>query len=341
VEAVLQIAERILADCETPVLIDDHNIFVSISIGIVMGSADYHEAANLIRDADIAMYRAKAQESNSYKFFDAAMYAEAIRRLTLENDLRKALSQGELIIYYQPIVNLLQGRLMGFEALIRWQHPTRGLIAPDEFIPIAEETGLVIPLDSWMIYQACEQMVHWQEQFPTQCPLKVSVNLSVQDLHRSALLKDIDDILSSTRLTGDSITLEITESMLIEDVDQTIDVLTQLASRQIQISIDDFGIGYSSLGYLHRLPIHNLKIDRTFVGKMHLENRNYQVVSTILTLSKQLGFTVVAEGIETAQHLQQLQQLGCELGQGYLFAQPLTTSEVEGLLSNAPRDWCI
>ncbi|MGD1855982.1 MAG: EAL domain-containing protein [Leptolyngbyaceae cyanobacterium] len=339
VEIIIQISERILADCQTPVLIDDHKIFTSTSIGIVMGSKNYHNAANLIRDADIAMYRAKAQERNSYRFFDATMYAEAMSRLTLENDLRKALAQQELVICYQPVVNLLEGHLMGFEALIRWQHPTLGLIAPSEFIPIAEETGLVMALDSWMIYQACEQILHWQQQFPQQCPLKISINLSAQQLHKSTLLHDIDRILSSTRLTGESIILEITERMLIEDVEQTIELLTQLASRQIQISIDDFGTGYSSLGYLHRLPVHNLKIDRTFVGNMHLDKRNYQVVNTILALSNQLGFTVVAEGIETDQQLQQLQQLGCELGQGYLFAQPLTPDDVDAILSDAPKDW--
>nr|WP_268744319.1 EAL domain-containing protein [Leptolyngbya sp. Heron Island J] len=258
-----------------------------------------------------------------------------MNRLTLETDLRKALTQQEFIIYYQPIIRLIDNRLIGFEALARWQHPTRGLICPSEFIPIAEETGLITSLDSWMIHQVCEQVADWRNRFPNHFPIKISVNLSVQDLHRASLLQDIDQILNSTRLGGDIIALEITESTLIEDIDKTIDLLTQLASRQIQISIDDFGTGYSSLSYLHRLPIHTLKIDRSFVGNMHLKNPNYQVVNTILALSKQLGLTVVAEGIETPQHLQQLQTLGCELGQGYLFSKPLTVCDVETLLTGS------
>ncbi len=335
VEDVIQVAERILADCQTPVLIDDHKISVSTSIGIATGSEAYHEASNLIRDADIAMYRAKAQENNSYKFFDGEMYLEAMNRLTLETDLRKALTQQEFVIYYQPIVSLIDNQLIGFEALTRWQHPTRGLIDPSEFIPVAEETGLITSLDSWVIHHVCEQIADWQNRFPHHFPFKISINLSVQDLHRTGLLQDIDQILNSTCLGGDLIALEITESTLIEDIDKTIDLLTQLAARQIQISIDDFGTGYSSLSYLHRLPIHTLKIDRSFVGNMALENPNYQVVNTILALGKQLGLTVVAEGIETSQHLHQLQTLGCELGQGYLFSKPLTIHEVETFLTGS------
>ena len=335
VEDVIQVAKRILADCQTPVLIDDHKIFVSTSIGIAIGSETYYEASNLIRDADIAMYRAKAQENNSYKFFDGEMYLEAMQRLTLETDLRKAITQQEFVIYYQPIIRLIDNQLIGFEALARWQHPTRGLICPSEFIPVAEETGLIMSLDSWVIHQVCEQVADWRNRFPNHFPIKISVNLSVQDLHRASLLQDIDQILNSTCLSGEMIALEITESTLIKDIDKTIDLLAQLASRQIQISIDDFGTGYSSLSYLHRLPIHSLKIDRSFVGNMHLENPNYQVVSTILALSQQLGLTVVAEGIETFQHLQQLQTLGCELGQGYLFSKPLNSCEVESLLDTS------
>ena len=338
VESTIQIAERILADCQTPILIDNQKIFTSTSIGIVLGSGEYHQASDLIRDADIAMYQAKAQESNSYKFFDAAMYLEAITRLTLETDLRKAITQQEFVIYYQPIIRLADRQLIGFEALARWWHPTRGLIGPSEFIPVAEETGLVASLDSWIIEHACLQIARWQQQFPAHLSLKISINLSVQDLHRSNLLKDIDKVLAQTGLAGNLITFEITESVLIKDREQTIDLLTQLASRQIQISIDDFGTGYSSLSYLHHLPIHTLKIDRSFVGSMHLENRNYQVVSTILALSKQLGLTVVAEGIETPEHLQQLQQLGCELGQGYLFAKPLTAQQIEIILASSTID---
>ncbi|NER39887.1 MAG: EAL domain-containing protein, partial [Oscillatoria sp. SIO1A7] len=326
-EDVLQIAKQILTGCQAPIDIKGHQIFTSISIGIVLGTKDYHQATDLIRDADIAMYRAKTQERNSYKFFDAGMHVEALKRLTLETDLRKAIDREEFTIHYQPIVDLLDCRLVGFEALVRWQHPTRGLISPGEFVPVAEETGLIALLDSWVFHKACEQIVTWN--FSNSYPLKISINLSVPDLCKPTLIRDIDDVLANTGLEGNLINLEITESMLIEDVDKTIDLLAQLASRQIQIGIDDFGTGYSSLNYLHRLPVHNLKIDRSFVSQMQAGKRNYRVVSTIIALSKQLGLTVVAEGIETKEQMEQLQQLGCQFGQGYLFSKPLAPSDIE------------
>ena len=329
VEKVIQIVNRILVDCQTPLIINGHEIFISFSIGIALGKKDYHQASDLIRDADIAMYQVKKQGRNSYKFFDSDMHAQVLRRLTLETDLRKAFERREFVVHYQPIVNLRNYQLAGFEALVRWRHPTRGVILPDKFVPVAEETGLISPLDSWVFYQACQQMVSWKSKFANYSTLKISINLSAQDLRKFNSIKDIDCILSDTGLAGDSITLEITESMLIEDIDQTIDLLAQLESRNMQISIDDFGTGYSSLNYLHRLPVHSLKIDCSFIRQMEAENRNYQVVSTIIALGNQLGLTVVAEGIETLQQLQQLQQLGCQLGQGYIFSEPLSPNEIE------------
>lgn len=328
-DSVIHIAERILADCKVSLVIEDHEIFISLSIGIVMGTTAYQKAAELIRDADTAMYRAKAKGNNSYKFFDTRMHIQALTRLTLETDLRKALKSHGLVVYYQPIFNLLNQRLVGFEALVRWQHPTRGFVSPSEFVPIAEETGLIVPLDSWVFHQACQQMARWKEKFSCLVSLRISINLSVQDLHNTNLIQDIDNILASIGLEGQSITLEITESMLIEDIDRTIEIFDHLASRKIQISIDDFGTGYSSLNYLHRLPVHSLKIDQSFVGQMITKNRNYQVISTIIALSNQLGLTAVAEGIETAEQLQELQKLGCELGQGYLFSKPIAAHEIE------------
>ncbi|MEM8642906.1 MAG: EAL domain-containing protein [Cyanobacteria bacterium P01_G01_bin.54] len=329
---VVQIAERILADCQMPFIIGGREIFTSLSIGIVLGTSDYHQATDLIRDADIAMYRAKAQGKNSYRFFDALMHTESLNRLTLETELRRALDQKEFTVYYQPIVDVFDHRLVGFEALVRWQHPSRGLILPDEFVPIAEEIGVIVPIDHWVFHQACQQMVHWQKQFAHLFPLKISINFSAQNLLSPTSIKTIDRSLADTGLAGDAIVLEITESMLIEDLDQTIDVLAQLASRGILISLDDFGTGYSSLTYLHRLPVDTVKIDRTFVSQMQAKNRNYQVVSTIITLSNQLGLTVVAEGIETSLQLQQLQQLGCQSGQGYLFSKPLAPHQIEAYL---------
>ena len=330
-EEITHIAERILTDCQTPITINNHQIFTSFSIGIVMGNHTYQHAAELIRDADIAMYQAKSQGQNSYRFFDTAMHTEVLSRLTLETELRKALDQQELTIHYQPIMSLPHQRLVGFEALVRWQHPTRGLIGPDEFISVAEETELIAQIDSWVLKQACQQLADWQHQFTDCADLKISVNLSAQDLYKANLLKEIDKVLEHTGLSGQAIALEITESTLIKEFSQTIDLLMQLAARGVQISIDDFGTGYSSLSYLHRLPVNNLKVDRSFVSQMESEPRNYQVVSTIMTLSQQLGLTAIAEGIETLQQLQQLQALGCQLGQGYLFTKPLAALEIETL----------
>ncbi|MBX2862432.1 MAG: EAL domain-containing protein [Leptolyngbyaceae cyanobacterium MAG.088] len=334
-EDIIHCVEQILADGQTPITIDEHQVFINTSIGIATGHNGYSQASTIIRDADIAMYCAKAQENTFYKFFDEVMHAEVMSRMTLETDLRHAFNQQELVLTYQPIVSLADRQLIGFEPLIRWQHPHRGTISPESFIPIAEETGLITTLDSWVIFNACEQLASWQQQFPGHTPLRLSINLSVQDLYRSSLLQDIDHILNSTPITGDLITFEITESILIEDIDQTIDFLTKLATRQIKISIDDFGTGYSSLSYLQRLPVHSLKIDRSFVSNMQVDNRDYQLVGTILALAKQLGLMTVAEGIETQHHLYQLQQLGCQFGQGYLFSKPLTVSDVEVMLANS------
>ena len=335
---VVQVAEGIIEDCKTPLIIDDHQIFTSISIGIVLGNHHYQQGADLIRDSDIAMYCAKTEARSSYKFFDAEMHSRAIKRLTLEADLRSAISRNELVIHYQPVVDLSTDKLFGFEALVRWQHPMNGLISPDEFIPIAEEVGLIISLDDWVLNQACQQMVLWQRQFPHLSTLKIGVNLSAQDLCKSHLIERLNRVLASTGLKEDSLVLEITESMLIDDIDRTTALLGQLASRNIRISIDDFGTGYSSLNYLNRLPVHSLKVDRSFVSQMQEGNRNYQVVKTILSLSRQLGLTAVAEGIETTYQMQQLQSLGCQLGQGYFFAKPLTAADTEAYMRQNFRE---
>ncbi|MGM3308003.1 putative bifunctional diguanylate cyclase/phosphodiesterase [Anabaena sp. WFMT] len=328
-EKAIQITTRILQDFQIPLIINNSEVVISTSIGIVLGTKNYDLAADLLRDADIAMYEAKAQGRNSYKIFDAQMHTQAVNRLTLETEIRKALEREEFIVYYQPIIDIFSNRLIGFEALVRWQHPTRGFILPNEFVPIAEETGLIVPIDHWMFYTACQQLATWKTNFPNCFPLKISINLSVQDIRQDNFIENIDKILKETKLDGEFISLEITESMLIENINQTIDLLTKLKLRKNEISIDDFGTGYSSLSYLHRLPADNLKIDRSFVTQMQEGNRNYQVVSTIITLSNQLGLTVIAEGIETIQQLQWLQQLGCEFGQGYLFSKPLAAEDIE------------
>ncbi|MDM9584821.1 EAL domain-containing protein [Nostoc sp. GT001] len=352
IEKAIQITERILKDFQTPLILNDSEVVISTSIGIVLGTKNYTRASDLLRDADIAMYKAKTQDRSSYKIFDIEMHTQAVNRLTLETDIRKALEREEFVIYYQPIVDILGDayggqsqdvsrelqlqavRLIGFEALVRWQHPTRGLILPEKFVPVAEETGLIVQIDRWMFYKACQQLANWKTKFASHFPLKMSINLSAQDIRQASLIDGIDQTLSQMGLEGDSIALEITESMLIDNISQTIDLLTQLKDRKIQISIDDFGSGYSSLNYLHRLPADNLKIDRSFVSQMQEGNRNYQVVSTIIALSNQLGLAVIAEGIETPQQLQWLQELGCEFGQGYVFSKPLRYETAEVLLAS-------
>ncbi|BAZ53980.1 multi-sensor hybrid histidine kinase [Nostoc sp. NIES-4103] len=331
IEEAIVVAERILTEFQAPLMLNGYEVFITTSIGIVFGKDNYHQASDLLRDSDIAMYRAKSQGKSCYKIFDSQMHTQALIRLNLENDLRKAVERQEFIVYYQPIIDINHNHLIGFEALARWQHPTLGFMTPSEFIPIAEETGLIILLDSLILYNACQQIVTWQTQFCHQFPLKLSVNLSVQDLRQPSLVKDIKHILSQTGLDGHFLTIEITEGILIENIIETLKILEQLKALGIQISIDDFGTGYSSLNYLHRFPVDTLKIDRSFIHHMQEGSRNYQVVKTIITLSNQLGLAVVAEGIETQQQLQWLQELGCEFGQGFLFSRPLAADEVEAI----------
>jgi diguanylate cyclase (GGDEF)-like protein len=330
IDEVIKITERILNDFQVPLILNGGEIFINVSIGIVLGNKNYHQAADLLRDSDLAMYKAKAQGRNSYKIFDVKMHNQAIKRLTLETDLRNAIDRQEFMVYYQPIIDILNGdRLIGFEALVRWKHPTSGMISPMDFVTIAEETGAIVALDSWVFYEACKQLAKWQAKFTNSPALKMSINLSVQDIRNPNLLTDIDRILTETGLDGKSITLEITESILIADIEQIIDLLTQIKARNIQVSIDDFGTGYSSLNYIHRLPVDYLKIDRSFINQMQEASRNCQIVRTIIALSNQLGLAVVAEGIETLEQLQILRNLKCEFGQGYLFSKPLSVKEIE------------
>ncbi|MEG5042404.1 EAL domain-containing protein [Microcoleus sp. B3-C5] len=258
-----------------------------------------------------------------------------LNRLTLENDLQRALEHQEFVTYYQPIVNLQTQNVVGFEALVRWQHPDRDMVLPGEFIPCMEETGLIVPVGMLVLKQACQQLRAWHQRGWTQ--LTMSVNLSVRQFTCPTLLADIDRVLAETAVNPAHLKLEITESAIVDNAQKAIALTEQLRSRQIQISIDDFGTGYSSLGQLHCFPVNNLKIDRSFVNQIQAGNRNYQVVNTIITLSNQLELAVIAEGLETTQQLQCLQQLGCEFGQGYLFSKPLTGAEIERIYLKSDR----
>lgn len=328
-EYIVNIIERVFDNFQSPFQIEGHDIVVTLSIGIALGNKNYFEAADLLRDSDIAMYKAKQEAHNSYQFFDTNMHFQAQRQCSLEKDFRHALKNKEFILHYQPIFDIAEYRLVGFEALVRWQHPMLGLIPPDEFIPLAEETGLVILLDCWVMMNACQQLALWRKKFPNFSDIKMSINLSPEDLRWNSLIKEIDNTLAYNNLEGDSIIFEITESILVKDVEKTINLLSQMTSRNIQISIDDFGAGYSSLNYLHRLPVDIIKIDRSFIQNIQGEKSNNEVVKTILSLCKRLNLTTIAEGIERPLQLQELKDMGCKLGQGHLFSKPMINRDIE------------
>ena len=273
------------------------------------------------------MYQAKLRGKGSYQLFDPQMHVSMLNRLTLESDLKRALEQQEFILYYQPIINLQTQAIDGFEALVRWKHPVRGIVNPAEFIPYMETTGLIVPVGMLILKQACEQLYLWERRGWNN--LSMSINLSARQFACPTLLADIDHILAKTRVNPSLLKLEITESGIMDNAQLAITLTEALRSRQIQISIDDFGTGYSSLSYLHRFAVDNLKIDRSFVNQIRSERRRYYVVDTIIALSKQLGLSVIAEGIETEQQLEWLKNIGCLFGQGYLFDKSLPAAEVE------------
>jgi len=329
----VDVAERILEELRSPLSINDKEIFISASIGIALGTNCRRHAEELVRDADIAMYRAKANGRASYAIFDPAMHQQVLQRLELENYLRRALDMEELVLYYQPIFSLTNLQVVGFETLLRWQHPNLGLVTPDQFVTIAEETGLIVPVGKWILCTACQQLAEWQAQFSALGGLKMAVNLSVKQLKADILLPQLDDALNQAGITGESLTLEITENLLVQDIDTTSQLLKQVRDRGVHISIDDFGTGYSSLSYLHQLPVDSLKIDRAFVSPEATDNRHRTIAEAVVALSNLLGLNAIAEGIETSEQLRWLQSLNCEYGQGYLFSQPLPVEGIEDLLT--------
>jgi diguanylate cyclase (GGDEF)-like protein len=334
---VTHIANRVQTDLALPYDLEGHKVFVSVSMGIVPNAAEYERPEDVLRDADIAMYRAKGQGRGRYEMFDTTMLAYATTRLEMETNLRKALERKEFVIHYQPIVELETRRIVGFEALVRWQHPTRGLISPAEFIPMAEETGLIVPIGYWVLAEACRQIREWQSLFPADPPLTVSVNLSARQFAQLDLVKKVAWSLQKTGLDASGLQLELTESMIVEDAESTAAILSELRSLGVQVQIDDFGTGYSSLGYLQRLPIDTLKIDRTFVSRIGRDKGGTEIIRTILALAHDLGMKVVAEGIETDEQLSKLSAMECEYGQGYLFTKPVDSQTVEALLSKSSQ----
>jgi diguanylate cyclase (GGDEF)-like protein len=321
-----QLARQLLSSFETPFVIAGREIFITTCIGIAIDSTHQQPADALLQNAETAMYQAKLQGRGHYQLFDQRMQLAIAHRLTLENDLKRALEEHTFINYYQPIVDLHTQQVVAFEALVRLWHPQRGMISPGEFIPCLEQTGLIIPVGICVLKQACRQLRYWH-----QCgwpDLKMSVNFSTRQFASPTLLADIDRVLTETQVNPACLQLEITESAIMENAEAAIAITEQLRSRQIQISIDDFGTGYSSLGYLHRFPLNTLKIDRSFVSGQEACQRNVPVIETILTLSQQLGLSVVAEGIECREQVAWLQRIGCQYGQGYFFSKPLPAEAV-------------
>ncbi|MDQ1522608.1 MAG: hypothetical protein QOE47_532, partial [Pyrinomonadaceae bacterium] len=329
----IAVAERIGRELLTPFDLGGHEVFASASVGIALSTIGYNSSEEILRDADTAMYRAKAQGNGCYEVFDKLMHARALSLLKLENDLRRAVERGEFEVFYQPIIRLKTGMISGFEALVRWRHPERGIVSPLEFIPAAEETGLIIPMGSWVLRQACRQLSRWQAEYPAEAPLTMSVNLSGKQFRQSDLVDQVKRILNETKLPPQCLRLEITESVVMEDAEVATAMLRQLRSLNVQLSIDDFGTGYSSLSYLHRFPINILKIDRSFVGRMCLEEESLGIVETIVILASKLKMNVVAEGIETEEQCEGLRDLGCEYGQGFIFAEPVTQEAATKLLA--------
>ena len=328
-------AERLMKALAPPFVLAGKEVFTSISIGIALSNSAYEQPEDMLRDADTAMYRAKSLGKARYEVFDADMRASVMARLQLETDLRRALERNEFRNFYQPIVSLESGRIVGLEALLRWQHPTRGMIAPEEFIFVAEETGLIRELGWWSLREACRQMSSWKARSESYLDLTVSVNLSAKQLLQPHLVNDMDKLLQEVGLPPEALKLEITESAVMADPAAAAETLQQIKSLGIRLAIDDFGTGYSSLSYLHRFPLDTLKIDRSFISGGG-EGDTMEIARTIMPMAKNLRLDVVAEGVETLEQVALLKRLQCKYAQGYYFSKPLAPEEVPPILSEDP-----
>lgn len=331
-----RVAERIQAALAKPFVLEGHEVFTTASIGIALSTAGHTRPEYFLRDADTAMYRAKSRGKARYEMFDEAMHQRAVVQLRLETDLRRALERGEFRLRYQPIMSLANGWVTGFEALARWQHPERGLILPGEFIPLAEETGLIIPLGRWVLETACQQLKTWLDQFPDLPDLSMSVNLSARHFQQPNLAAEVLGVLERTGLSARNLRLEITESVLMDDPDSHFRVVRELRRAGVQVQIDDFGTGYSSLSYLRRFSVDTLKIDRSFLADEG-QGEGWEIVETIITLARDLGVTVIAEGVETEEQTHRLKALRCEHAQGFLFREPVDAETATALLAAQRR----
>jgi diguanylate cyclase (GGDEF)-like protein/PAS domain S-box-containing protein len=339
VDDAVQVANRIHERLAAPINLGGHEVFITASIGIAVHTPDYEKPEDLLRDADTAMYRAKGSGRACHVVFNRGMHQFVVARLKLESDLRRAIERGQIEVYYQPFVDLTTGTVVGLEALVRWNHPKRGLILPDDFLTVAEETGLIVPIGQHVILQACRRVRELQLKYPEHRDLRVSVNLSNKQFFQSDLDDQIAAALAGSGLAPEHLGLEITEGVIIRHAESASSRFSRLKALGVQLYLDDFGKGYSSLNYLHRYPMDILKIDRSFVTRIDQEGSNLSIVAAIVTLGHQLGMEVVAEGIQSVEHVAKLRGLKCEYGQGFFFSHPVDGDEVEALITRDVRDW--
>ena len=335
VEEATAVAERILESLARPFEFAGREVFTSASIGIAMSSRTYESPEDILRDADTAMYRAKAMGKAQHAVFDSKMHAEARSLLQMRTELRHAVERSELELQYQPIVDLFTGRLIGFEALVRWRHQERGLVWPEEFIPVAEENGLIEAISRWVLEHACRQTQQWRIETPGAEDIAVSVNLSSRSFAHPRIVDLVADVLKETGLPASSLKLEVTESSIMEN-ESSADVLDKLKDLGVQLYLDDFGTGYSSLSYLQRFNVDALKIDKSFVQRVGTDEEPDEIVGAITSLAHNLGLKVIAEGVQTPAQLERLRELGCEFGQGYLFSRPLDPAYAHALIVEDP-----
>ena len=331
----IRVADRIKQHLLPPFSLNDEEVVMSLSVGITTSNGEHKSAQELLREANTAMYRAKRSGKDRLAVFNQEMQAEAMARLRLENDLRRAIKNNEFELWYQPIVTLELGQLTGFEALIRWLHPERGLVLPDEFISVAEENGLIVPIGTWVMKEACSQLHEWNTHVSRDRDLSISVNVSKRQMAEPGFVDDVRRIIDESGVDGNALGLEITESVIIGDPESTIDVLTRLRELGIRLHMDDFGKGLSSLSCLHEFPIDVLKIDRSFASTVTAKRAYAAVIHSVATLAHNLGMKVIAEGIETPEQLALMIALDCDFGQGYHFSKPVDRTLATGLITKA------
>jgi len=329
-----RVATRINETMASPFQLSEREVFATASIGIVMSSSKYEHAEELLRDANTAMNRAKAGDSARPEVFDEATHQRAFETLQIETGLRWALERDEFVVQYQPIVSLDSGKISGLESLVRWNHPEMGIVPPDDFIPLAEETGLIVPIGWQVLSKSCKQMQAWRAELPPSDPFDLSVNLSSKQFMQPDIVEQIQGALAEAELDPTCLRLEMTETALMENAEVVFPLLTELQSLHVRLYMDDFGTGYSSLSYLHKLPIDTLKIDRSFIMDLGLREEALEIVRTIVTLAHNLKMQVVAEGVETQEQVSMLRGLGCEYAQGFYFSEPVDGSTVTDLLRN-------